>query len=215
MPLALYNLITMFTPMNRRRPLLREIIETVLLAVLVFVCLHISVQNYQVEGSSMFPTLDQGDCVLANKLVYSRIDVRKYQKYLPDTSFFEDDLIFPFHPPKMGEVIVFQYPQDLTRHFVKRIIGTPGDVVQLMKGKVYVNHKALSEPYVDRNEFTTDWGPYVIADGQYFVLGDNRPASNDSRAWGTISFDHIIGRYWFRYWPFLCELAPINKGNLK
>ena len=70
---------------------MREIIETVLLAVLIFVCLHVSVQNYQVEGSSMFPTLEQGDCVLANKLVYSRINVEKYQKYLPKFSFLKDE----------------------------------------------------------------------------------------------------------------------------
>ena len=201
--------------MNRRRPLIREIIETILLAVLVFVCLHLSVQNYQVEGSSMFPTLEQGDCVLANKLVYSRINVEKYQRYLPNVSFLKDDLIFPFHPPEVGEVIVFQYPQDPDRHFVKRVLGTPGDIVQIMKGEVYLNHTVVPEPYVDRNEFTTDWGPYKIAEEQYFVLGDNRPSSNDSRAWGTISFDHIVGRYWFRYWPFLCELAPINRVNLK
>ena len=205
----------MYTPMNRRRPLIPEIIETVLLAVLVFVCLHLSVQNYQVEGSSMFPTLEQGDCVLANKLVYSRINVEKYQRYLPNVSFLKDDLIFPFHPPEVGEVIVFQYPQDPDRHFVKRVLGTPGDIVQIMKGEVYLNHTVVPEPYVDRNEFTTDWGPYKIAEEQYFVLGDNRPSSNDSRSWGTISFDHIVGRYWFRYWPFLCELAPINRVNLK
>ena len=205
----------MYTPTSRRRPIMREVIETVLLAVLIFVCLHVSVQNYQVEGSSMFPTLEQGDCVLANKLVYSRINVEKYQKYLPKFSFLKDDLIFPFHPPEIGEVIVFRYPQDPDRHFVKRVIGTPGDVIQIIKGKVYLNHEAIPEPYVDRNEYTTDWGPYVIAEEQYFVLGDNRPYSNDSRAWGTISFDHIVGRYWFRYWPFLCEIAPINQGNLK
>jgi signal peptidase I len=198
-----------------KAPLLKELVETTILAGLIFVILQITVQNYQVEGSSMLPTLNPDDCVLANKFTYSRIDKSKYGDFLPSIDPHQGHLLFLFHPPRRGEIVIFEYPQDRSRHFVKRVIGVPGDEVRIQNGAVFVNKHEILEPYLDRSHSTSNHGPIIVGTGEYFVLGDNRLSSNDSRAWGTINNDHIIGKYWFEYSSFLCNLAPIDRGNLK
>ncbi len=210
-----YNFIAMYKFERKKTPLLREVIETIILAGLVFVTLQITVQNYQVEGSSMTPTLEEGDCVLANKIIYSNFDTGAYNEVLPSLDEHQGNLLFPFHPPRRGEVVIFEYPNDRKRHFVKRVIGIPGDQVEIRNGDVFVNRRQVSEPYLRRSNSTSNYGPMIINSGEYFVLGDNRVASNDSRSWGTINNDHIIGKYWFRYSSFLCELAPIDRGSLR
>ena len=205
----------MYKSDNAKPKLFREIIETAILAGLIFVVLQVTVQNYQVEGSSMLPTLNQGDCVLANKFIYSSIDTATFADFLPTVDPHQGDLLFTFHPPKRGDIVIFEYPNDRKRHFVKRVIGVPGDEVRIQNGTVFVNRSEIQEPYLDRSHSSSNYGPIIIGTGEYFVLGDNRLSSNDSRAWGTISNEHIIGKYWFRYSSFLCDLAPIDRGNLK
>ena len=205
----------MYKSDNAKPKLFREIIETAILAGLIFVVLQVTVQNYQVEGSSMLPTLNQGDCVLANKFIYSSIDTTDFADFLPTIDPHQGDLLFTFHPPRRGEIVIFEYPNDRKRHFVKRVIGIPGDQVEIKNGDVFVNGMQVSEPYLGRSNSTSNYGPMIVNSGEYFVLGDNRVASNDSRSWGTINNDHIIGKYWFRYSSFLCELAPIDRGSLR
>ena len=184
----------MYTSDKTKPRFVREIIETAILAGLIFVVLQVTVQNYQVEGSSMLPTLNQGDCVLANKFIYSSIDTATFADFLPTVDPHQGDLLFTFHPPKRGEIVIFEYPNDRSRHFVKRVIGVPGDEVRIQNGTVFVNRSEIQEPYLDRSHSSSNYGPIIVGTGEYFVLGDNRLSSNDSRAWGTISNEHIIGK---------------------
>ena len=196
----------------QKRNLYKEFIETAILAAFIFLCLHLSIQNYQVEGSSMDPTLKVGECVLSNKFIYTRFDTTGLTKYVTSLDKHQGNILFLFHPPKRGEIVVFRYPKDPNRHFVKRIIGIPGDQVEIKKGVVLVNGYGIEEPYLNPLPSTSNWGPSIIQAENYFVLGDNRAASNDSRSWGSISNEHLVGRYWFKYWPALCSIAPLKQG---
>ncbi len=183
------------------RVLVRESFETIILALLVFMVLHVSIQNYKVEGPSMEPTLNQNEYLIVNKLVYLRFDPPEVLDALP---FYEGALEagerYVFQQPKLGEVVVFRSPRDPERDFVKRVIGLPGDTVEIVSGTVYVNGLRLVEPYLARED-TTNMPPVEVEPGTFFVLGDNRGSSNDSRSWGPIPADHLIGQAWVRFWP--------------
>ena len=172
------------------RAIVREMFETVLLAIIIFVVLQFSVQNYQVRGSSMQPTLDQGAYVLVNKLVY----------------------LFSFDLPDHGDVIVFRYPGDESRDFVKRVIGIPGDTLEIKRGQVILNGRLLKEHYVS-NLGNSSESLLTVPKGGYYVLGDNRSVSNDSRNWGPVYRENIIGKAWFSFWP-LHELSLMRVGKL-
>ena len=194
---------------------MREIIETATLAVFVFSILYVSIQNYQVEGSSMSPNINQGDCVLANKVAYWRIPEKSLNLLFSNNSN-EENPNYLFGDPSKGDIVVFTYPKDPYRHFIKRVIATEGDRVHINDGKVYLNSLLLEEPYLDPTQRdSSNWGPNVVELGKYFVLGDNRIASNDSRDWGTISSGHIIGKYLTRYPSSICSIAPITQENLR
>lgn len=182
------------------RDLIRELIETVLLALLIFVALQFSVQNFKVEGSSMQPTLTDGEYLLANRLVYLHISGESWASILPWVESDEDLSTFAFHPPRRGEVIIFHFPRDPSRDFVKRVIGVSGDFVQIRKGTVWVNGAPLDEPYVTHLGGRTIEEVQVPPNSMY-VLGDNRRASNDSRDWGFVPTDNVVGRAWLSYWP--------------
>lgn len=182
------------------RALIREMIETVILALLIFLALQFSIQNFRVEGSSMDPTLDEGQYLLVNKFVYFRLDPHDLNTILPFLNIQRENSLFPFHQPSRGEVIIFRFPKDPSRDFVKRVIGVPGDVVEIRRGEVFVNGQKLNEPYVTHPD-RGNMAPYTVPPDSYFVLGDNRRASNDSRDWGPVPADHIIGRAWVSYWP--------------
>ena len=183
------------------RVLVRESFETIILALLVFMVLHLSIQNYKVEGPSMEPTLNQNEYLIVNKLVYLRFDPAEVFDALPfyDGGTDEADR-YVFHPPVRGEVVVFRSPRDQERDFVKRVIGLPGDTVEIVSGTVYVNGLQLIEPYLDRKDNTT-MAPVKVEPGTVFVLGDNRGSSNDSRSWGPVPTENLIGRAWMRFWP--------------
>jgi signal peptidase I len=182
------------------RTLIRELFETVILALLIFLVLHISVQNFQVQGPSMQPTLTEGAYVLVNKLVYMRIHPKQLAGFLPFVDVEEEQTLFAFHPPRRDEVIIFRYPRDITRDFVKRVVGLPGDTVELKGGQLFVNNVAVEEPYITRPD-TRSVAPTVVPEDSYFVLGDNRRVSNDSRDWGPVPTDNIVGRAWVSFWP--------------
>jgi signal peptidase I len=179
---------------------IREFVEAVLLALVVFFVLQTSVQNFKVEGSSMEPTLEEGQYFLVNKLVYLRVDLKRLSRLVPFWEVKERRLVFPFHPPRRGEVVVFRYPRDPRRDFVKRVVGLPGERVEIRNGVVYINGSPLEEPYVTiRSPGSTN--PVRLGPEQYYVLGDNRRSSNDSRDWGPVPLDYIIGKVWVSYWP--------------
>ena len=185
------------------RAIIRELFETVILALLIFLALHLSVQNFRVQGPSMRPTLDVDDHVIVNKLVYLRINPQQILDLVPFVDLDAPETLFPFHPPRRGEVIIFRFPQDETRDFVKRVIGLPGNRLEIKRGQVYVDGVLLSEPYITRRG-TTNIDPVVVEQGTYFVMGDNRTSSHDSRHWGSqtpVRTEHLVGRAWVSFWP--------------
>ncbi len=157
--------------------ILREIVLTVVIAVAVFLLLRLTVQSYTVVMSSMEPNFQEGECIMVNKMAYHSSE------------------------PQRGQVIVFAPPFVSQYPFIKRIIGLPGDTVEILNGRVYVNGFALEEDeYIsERPDYTMP--PTEIPDNEYFVLGDNRNNSNDSHNGWTVPRDNIIGRAWFTYWP--------------
>ena len=182
------------------RALIRELIETVILALLIFLGLQFSIQNFRVEGLSMQPTLEEGQYVLVNKLVYLRLAPQDLSNLLPFVNSDREEVVFPFSAPSLGDVIIFHFPRDPNRDFVKRVIGVPGDVVEIKQGRVFLNGEEIDEPYITRPD-RGSMAPRSIPANSFFVLGDNRRASNDSRDWGTVPAENIIGRAWVSYWP--------------
>jgi signal peptidase I len=155
---------------------LREVAETIILTLVIFVLVRAVVENYRVEGSSMEPNLFGGEYLIVNKALYE------------------------LRPAERGDIIVFKAPQSPDKNFVKRIIGLPGEKVELKGGQVYVNDKLLYEPYIDAR-FGYSWGPAVVGSDQLFVLGDNRNNSSDSHSWGMLPEVNVIGKAWICYWP--------------
>ncbi len=156
--------------------MLRELIETLILTLVIFLLIRFAVQNFRIEGFSMEPNFHDGQFLIVNKLVYM------------------------LHPPQRGDVIVFVPPTSDSRDFIKRVIGLPGDRVEIVDGRVLINGKPLDEPY-PLNPATYSSGPVTVPPGQYYVLGDNRNNSSDSHAWGTVPASKIIGQAWITYWP--------------
>jgi signal peptidase I len=178
--------------------LARDLIETAILALIIFLPVRAMVQNFRVDGSSMENTLHNGQYILVNKAVYFKVDL-SFLNFLPFVDFSDEQYIF--RQPRRGDVVVFRYPGGPSRDFIKRIVGEPGDLVEIRDGLVFINGKALEESYTaDRPQYT--YGPQRVPPDQYFVLGDNRNNSFDSHSWGMVPEENIIGRAWLSYWPF-------------
>ena len=180
---------------------LREIVEALALAIVVFVLIQACAQNFRVEGTSMAPTLEGHQYLLVNKLAYLTFDVDRISSIVPFWKTNQAEVRRPFGQPQMGEIIVFRYPGEPRRDFVKRVIGLPGDTVAIVNGTVLVNNIVHPEPYL-RQYFTDNMPPHQLSAGEYFVMGDNRSHSNDSRNWGGVPEENVVGRVWLVYWPF-------------
>lgn len=170
---------------ERRYRLLREIIETITLTLLMFLVIRFAIQNFRVDGMSMEPTLHNQEYIIVNKAAYL------------------------FHAPDRGDVIVFEYPLNPQVDYVKRIIAIPGDVISVVGQKVTVDGVTLRELYINPTDPFNPFLPIynrVVPSNDYFVMGDNRGNSSDSRQWGFVPRSNIIGRATFVYWPF-------NEGN--
>ena len=156
----------------KTKPWWRETIETVFWAlVLALILRTFVIQAFWIPSGSMIPTLEIGDRVLVLKFWYA----------------------LPSIEPKRGQIIVFKYPVDPRRDFVKRVIGLPGDKVEMKNGTVYINDKELFEPYV-KNTDTFNMESLVVPEKSYFCLGDNRPNSQDGRFWGFVPDRYIVGK---------------------
>ena len=160
---------------QHRSHLLREVVETVLLTVVIFLLVNAATGRFRIEGASMEPNLHDSEYVLIDKISYR------------------------LRPPERGDVIVFER-QGNERDYIKRVIGLPGDTVQIAGGQVLVNGRALDEPYLNTT-MLNDMPARTIDPDHYFVLGDNRNNSSDSRSFGSIAAKDIIGRAWLVYWP--------------
>jgi len=195
--------------------LIREIVETGLLAILVFLAVRASVQHYRVEGHSMDPTLDDGEFLLVNSLVYSKVDLNAFGEWVPFWDPAEPDERFVFHGPERGDIIVLHHRVQVeNRDLVKRVIGLPGDTVEVRDGVVIINGRILEEPYI-----TEPWGgnfdAKVMPPGQYFVMGDNRNNSLDSRIFGPVLIEDIVGKALVSWWPRdAIGLSPNEKPKL-
>lgn len=164
--------------------LLFEILETIVVAMAIFVVLYyFLVQPHQVTGNSMLPTFKDKDYILTDKVRYR------------------------FSQPQRGDIVVFKSPNNPSKDFIKRIIALPRERVEINQGYVYINGEVLYEAYLPANfrttgkDFFPDGEEVIVPLSEYFVLGDNRSHSSDSREFGTISKEAIIGRAWLRYWP--------------
>lgn len=147
-------------------------------AIAIFIVVFV-VQPVKVEGTSMQPRLVDQERIFVNRFIYRLQDVQR------------------------GDVVVFWYPKDRSKSFIKRVLGIPGDEVEIRNGIVYLNGARISEPYL-KAEFQDfkSFRKAVVPAGQYFVLGDHRNSSNDSRSWGFVAQDLIYGKAIFSYWPF-------------
>ncbi len=157
--------------------MVRETVETVGLAVIIFLIIRIGIQNYRIEGQSMEPNFHDGEYLIVNKLAYR---LGEYER---------------------GDVIVFKYPNDPSKDYIKRVIGLPGDTVEIRGGQLYVNNVEIEEPYQHMPN-TRDEPPTVVDAGHLYVMGDNRPASSDTRSWGQLGQEFVIGQAWLAIYPF-------------
>lgn len=169
--------------LSRRSPLTslatwsRDLLISVVMAVLVILFLY---QPVKVEGTSMMPSLVDQERIFINKFVYK----------------------YGIGDVQRGDMVVFWFPVDPTKSYIKRVIGLPGDVIEVDNGTVFVNGKALQEDYVpDEYRDRMSMSPYTVGPDEYFVLGDHRSSSNDSRSWGAVPRHYIYGKAVFVYWP--------------
>jgi signal peptidase I len=156
-----------------------ELLHDLSVAVLFcFFLITFVAQAFRVQGTSMLPLLQDSERIIVNKFVYR------------------------FHPIERGDVVVFWYPRDPSLSFIKRVIGLPGDTVELRNGALYVNGRLTVESYL-KPQFRDDETrpPVQISKGHYYVLGDHRNSSNDSRNWGEVPEKYIYGKAFFRFWP--------------
>ncbi|MCR4398387.1 MAG: signal peptidase I [Firmicutes bacterium] len=159
------------------RQALREALEIVVTAlVLAYLIQGFVVQSWIVDGPSMEPTLQNGERLFINKFVY-RVG-----------------------QPKRGDIVVFHLPRRGDRDFIKRVIGLPGETLEIRLGRVYINQQPIDEPYI-RQDVLGEHPKITIPPGQVFVIGDNRPNSHDSRAFGPVPINLIRGRAFVVYWP--------------
>jgi len=188
-----------------RHGALWEIVETLALALFIFVAVRSVVLNFRVDGLSMEPNLDSGEMLLVNRQVYFHFDANHILNVLPFVDRSAKHIVYPFHPPQRGDIVVLHPPVDQGRPYIKRVIGFPRDHLAIHDGAVYINGERLDEPYL--NGIATSWpgtlGSHeiVVPDGSVFVMGDNRNNSTDSRVFGPVRIDKIIGKAWISYWP--------------
>ena len=155
---------------------LRDLLETLTLAVIIFLVVNTFTGRYEVQSISMEPTLHEGQYLIVSKIAYW------------------------FHGPERGDIIVLDPPNGRSEiPYIKRVIGLPGERVEVRDGRVWVNNIALNEPYISGPPTYTE--SYVLGVEEYLVLGDNRNNSSDSHIWGVLPRDNIIGKSIFRYWP--------------
>ncbi len=156
---------------------LREALETILPAILIAILINLFLaQPTRVHGQSMEPNLHTDQRLVVEKVSYR------------------------LHGPRRGDIVVFSMPQQSEELLIKRVIGLPGETVEIHDGKVYINGTLLDEPYLTQ-ETRGRFGPIVIPPLHVFVLGDNRSFSNDSRAFDAVPIENILGRAWLSYWP--------------
>jgi signal peptidase I len=182
-------------------------IEKIVIAILIALFIRtFIVQAFNIPSGSMEPTLLPGDYILVNKFIYGiRIPYMNIK-------------IFSYNEPKRGDVIVFIYPKDRSKDFIKRVIGMQGETVQIIGGKIYIDNTLISDPwgYFDEKvapDFIAaveNFGPVLVPEGSLFVMGDNRNRSEDSRFWGFLPLNNVLGKSFIIYFSWDREAEDLS-----
>ena len=187
----------------------RELVETVVIVVVIVVIIQsFGVQAFKIPSGSMLPTLQIGDYLLVNRFIYGlRVPPSRANIPIP----FAGKQIIPISTPKRGDIIVFQFPKDPSTDYIKRVIGLPGDTVEVRDKVLYINEEKVDDPHAHftdgmlpditrgpRDEF----GPVQVPKGYFFVMGDNRDNSYDSRFWGFVPDENVLGKAFLLYWSW-------------
>ena len=197
----------------KTKHIVREYAESIIIAILLALVIRtFIVQAFKIPSGSMEDTLAIGDHILVNKFIYG--------SKIPFTG---GDRILKLRDPRRGDVIVFEYPEDPTKDFIKRVIGTPGDTIEVKDKHVYVNGTVYNNPHEVHKESETipkeanprDFkDPVKVPPGNYFVMGDNRDRSYDSRFWGFVSMDKIKGLAFIKYWSWDKDKFRVRFGSI-
>lgn len=191
-------LVALVFKLDKKNPI-RDWVEPAFEAIIIAIVIRtFIIQAFRIPTSSMEDNLLIGDHIIANKFIYG--------SYIP----WKDGHILKFTEPKRGDVVIFRYPENPKLMFIKRCIGLPGDVLEIKDKVVWINGKKLDEPYVFHKDFKTypsyltardNYGPFTVPAGTYFLMGDNRDNSSDSRFWGPLPEKYLRGKAWLVYWP--------------
>jgi len=180
----------------KKKSVLRDWTESIIIAFLLAMVIRaFVVQAFKIPTGSMRMTLQEGDLILVNKFVYGA-KVPFSNSYLP-----------ALRGPKRGDVVVFVYPEDKKKDFIKRLVGLPGETIEIKDGSIYVNDKPAEESifkqiyYYNRGDFAAEGQKITVPKDSYFVLGDNSASSKDSRYWGFVPKDNLLGQAMVIYWP--------------
>ena len=179
------------------KAVIREWVESIVIAVILALFIRtFFIQAFKIPSGSMRPTLLEGDKIMVNKLLYGpKVPFTHYR--LPG-----------LREPRRGDVIVFKYPEDRKKDFIKRLIAVGGETVEILNGNILINGSPIDGPpeilktyYYDRGHYGVEGNTVKVPEGSYFVLGDNSDSSRDSRYWGFVPKDGVIGRAIFIWWP--------------
>jgi signal peptidase I len=181
---------------TQKKSVIRDWVESIIIAFLLALVIRaFLIQAFRIPTGSMRMTLIEGDLILVNKFIYgAKVPFTKWR--LP-----------AFKNPKRGDVIVFIFPEDKSKDYIKRLVGLPGDVVEIKGGSIYINDQPAAEPifnqiyYYNRGEFALVGEKLVVPADSYFVLGDNSASSKDSRYWGFVPKNNLLGQAMIIYWP--------------
>jgi signal peptidase I len=187
---------------RRLPPVVAELARAVALTGAVMLGVRSTTQNFRVDGVSMRPSFEGGQVLMINRAAYFHVEGTVLARVLPTTP--QGTSQYVFGGPRRGDVAVFKAPPQPDTDYIKRVIGLPGDVILIQHGQVLLNGEPLDEPYVQFHasyNYPTDGGQVVVPDGQYFVLGDNRPNSRDSHFGWFVPAENLVGRAWLSYWP--------------
>jgi signal peptidase I len=185
---------------QKKKSALRENIEAIIVAIILALFIRtFVVQAFKIPSGSMKDTLLIGDHILVNKFIYG--------VKLP----FTDTTIIPVKEPKQGDIVVFRFPEEPDKDFIKRVIGVSGDIVEIQRKQVFVNGKLLNDDYGIHTDPHVipgalqprdNFGPVRVPEGKLFVMGDNRDHSYDSRFWGFVDLDAVKGKAFMIYWSW-------------
>ena len=197
----------------KAKHIVREYAESILIAVLLALVIRtFIVQAFKIPSGSMEDTLAIGDHILVNKFIFG--------SKIP---FAGGSRVLKIRDPRQGDVIVFEYPEDPSKDFIKRVVGTPGDTVEVKDKRVYVNGKLYANPHEVHKDADTipkelqprdNKDPVKVPAGSYFVMGDNRDRSYDSRFWGFVSMDKIKGLAFIKYWSWDKDKFRVRFGSI-